>query len=105
MGCLASIRDVVPRIEEESLPVVVDTAATLSEDPLVLLAERFHQVARQLRDRRAGRSPLIIQDEYDVQYLLHALLRIFYNDIRPEETAPSLAGAAARMDIFQARCP
>jgi hypothetical protein len=78
----------------------VGAMAPRPEDHLMGLAERFHQVARQLRDRRAGRPPLIIQDEYDVQYLLHALLRVFYNDIRPEETAPSHAGAAARMDFF-----
>lgn len=61
---------------------------------------RFHQVARQLRDRHESRSMLDIKDEFDVQDLLHALLQIFYDDIRPEEWTPSYAGSASRMDFL-----
>src|SRR5262249_47411003 len=38
--------------------------------------------------------------EYDVQDLLHALLMIFFNDVRKEEGTPSYAGAASRMDFL-----
>jgi len=62
--------------------------------------KRFQSVARQLRDRRESRSTLDVKDEYDVQDLLHALLQIFYDDIRPEEWTPSYAGSASRMDFL-----
>ena len=39
-------------------------------------------------------------DEYDVQDLLHALLTIYFDDIRKEEWAPSYAGGASRMDFL-----
>jgi hypothetical protein len=72
-------------------------------DPLasvLRLCGRFHQVARQLRSRHDNRSTVEIEDEYDVQNLLHALLRIDFDDIRPEEWTPSYAGRSARMDFL-----
>lgn len=64
------------------------------------ICDRFHQVVRQLRCRHSGRSTLEVEDEYDVQDLLHAILRIFFEDVRPEEYAPSYAGKATRMDFL-----
>ena len=45
-------------------------------------------------------NTLDVQDEYDVQDLFHALLHIHFEDIRPEEWAPSFAGASSRMDFL-----
>jgi hypothetical protein len=64
------------------------------------ICSRFHAVARQIRDRRNGRSTLDVQDEYDVQNLIHALLKIHFDDIRPEEWTPSYAGGSSRMDFL-----
>jgi len=72
-------------------------------DPLPAIeriASRFHIVARQLRDRHADRPTLSVSDEYDVQDLFQALLRLFFEDIRPEEWTPSYAGGAARIDFL-----
>lgn len=67
---------------------------------LTKLFERFHIVARQLRRRHDGRPTMEINDEYDVQDLLHGLLRIDFDDVRPEEWTPSYAGASNRMDFL-----
>ena len=64
------------------------------------LLTRFHLVAQQLKKRHGHRDSLRINDEYDVQDLLHALLRIDFDDIRPEEWTPSYAGGSARMDFL-----
>lgn len=64
------------------------------------ICSRFHAVARQLRARHGSRPTLEVQDEYDVQDLLHSLLRVHFDDIRPEEWTPSYAGAASRMDFL-----
>lgn len=61
---------------------------------------KFHLVAHQLRSRHAGRPTLEVNDEYDVQDLMHGLLRIFFEDIRPEEWTPSYAGGSSRMDFL-----
>lgn len=67
---------------------------------LEILFERFHFIVRQLRDRYNNRKTLDVDDEYDVQDLLHALLRIYFDDIRPEEVTPSYAGSSKRMDFL-----
>lgn len=61
---------------------------------------RFHRVARQLRQRHDNRNTIDIEDEYDVQDLLHALLKLYFDDVRPEEWTPSYAGKSARMDFL-----
>ena len=65
------------------------------------ICTRFHIVTKQLRDHRhENRDTIIIEDEYDVQDLLHALLKIFFDDIRPEECTPSYAGKSSRIDFL-----
>jgi hypothetical protein len=57
-------------------------------------------VARQLRSRHADRETLSVKDEYDVQDLMHGLLRVFFDDVRSEEWTPSYAGSASRIDFL-----
>jgi hypothetical protein len=64
------------------------------------LLRRFHKTARILKHRHDNRTAFSIQDEYDVQDLLHALLRGLFDDVRPEEHTPSYAGGASRMDFL-----
>lgn len=70
------------------------------ENSLANLMNVFHQVVIQLRKRHDGRNTLDVEDEYDVQDLLHALLKIYCNDIRPEEWTPSYAGTSSRQDFL-----
>ena len=64
------------------------------------ILERFHLIVRQLELRHENRPTLNIRDEYDVQDLLHALLRLHFDDIRPEEWTPSYASGSSRMDFI-----
>jgi hypothetical protein len=68
-------------------------------DPIELvktLCSRFHSVARQLRLRGEYRATLSVEDEIDAQDLLHALLRIQFDDIAMDEWTPSYSSAAPR---------
>jgi len=67
---------------------------------IVKICNSFHLVARQLRKRHSNRATLEIEDEYDVQDLFHALLRLFFEDIRAEEWTPSYAGGSSRVDFL-----
>ena len=53
-----------------------------------------------MRERREQRPTLDEADEYDVQDLFHALLTIYFDDIRKEEWTPTYAGSASRMDFL-----
>ena len=64
------------------------------------LLTRFYLVARQLECRYNNRETLRIDDEYDVQDLLHALLKTMCDDVRPEDVAPTRAGASSRVDFL-----
>jgi hypothetical protein len=61
---------------------------------------RFHIIVTQLQKRYNKREPMIISDEYDVQDLLHSLLKLYFDDVRPEEWTPSYAGACSRVDFL-----
>jgi hypothetical protein len=39
-------------------------------------------------------------DEYDVQDVMHAMLRIYFDDVRAEETTPSYAAKSSRIDFL-----
>ena len=61
-------------------------------DPAELVkvfCSRFHSVARQLRLRGEYRATLSVEDEFDAQDLLHALLRIQFDNIDTDEWTPS----------------
>ena len=78
----------------------LESPAKTAIDKREQLSNRFHLVAKQLCVRHGGRETLKVNDEYDVQDLLHALLLFEFDDVRPEEHTPSYAGASARMDFL-----
>lgn len=67
---------------------------------VIQICSRFHLVVKQLKSRYSDRDTLVVKDEYDTQDLLHALLHIYFDDIRPEEWSPSYAGGCSRVDFL-----
>lgn len=84
------------RVKREAVKKEMDSAIK----KVKLLCQKFHVVARTLGKRYDKRTALEIEDEHDVQNLLHALLKIFFDDIRTEEWTPSYAGSSSRMDFL-----
>jgi hypothetical protein len=102
---LSVIRAVLTRLNRNPELLVRNKAAENPSDQtpvkaVLVICNRFHEVARQLVHRRENRSTLEIKDEYDVQGLLHALLQIYFDDIRAEEWTPSYGGGSSRMDFL-----
>jgi len=77
-------------------PITVEDANRLLENIL----SKFHLVVREIGERHENRPTLKIGDEYDVQDLLHGLLRLCFDDIRVEEWTPEYAGTSARIDFL-----
>jgi hypothetical protein len=82
------------------IPARAESSSLNTDVALHNLFDRFHIVVKQLRSRYKGRATLDIEDEYDVQDLLHALLRLYFDDVRAEEWTPSYAGGSSRMDFL-----
>jgi len=70
------------------------------EELLEVVVRGLRRAMHPLTHRRKGTQPLSFGNEYDVQDLLHALLRPWISDIRPEEFTPSYAGSSTRMDFL-----
>jgi hypothetical protein len=72
-------------------------SAVASADAVGLLRKignRFHAVARQLRLRHEGRPTIEVEDEYDAQDVVHALLCLEFDEIRRETWQPGYADGA-----------
>jgi hypothetical protein len=77
--------------------------STLDQDPLHLIRKvchRFHTVARHLRLRRDYRSTLEVDDDYDLQDLLCALLKVEFDEVATDEWTPPYSGGAPRMTLL-----
>ena len=72
-------------------------------DRIVSLCRRFPLFIERLQRRQRGRAAFVIADEYDVQDLLHAVLKLHFDDVRPEEYTPSYGGNASRVDFYLPR--
>jgi hypothetical protein len=98
--CLGTGVGILESIDEYTLKTAAANHHTCSAiNRIVSLFSRYHLVANQLLKRHGARNTITIGDEYDVQDLLHALLMIWFDDIRPEEYSPSYAGGSSRIDF------
>jgi hypothetical protein len=90
--------------EVQPLPVISGqrdpTKPAKIDELLEILLKGLRRTMHPLTYRRKGAQALSFSAEYDVQDLLHALLRPWVTDIRPEEFAPSYAGTSTRMDFL-----
>jgi hypothetical protein len=81
-------------------PAMVPTRPGKVEELIEIIIRGLRRAMHPLTHRRKGTQPLSFGSEYDVQDLLHALLRPWISDIRPEEFTPSYAGSSTRMDFL-----
>jgi len=95
VGVLEAVKE---EIESGEIGTTSDTKSPI--ELVQNICDRFHLVARQVRERYDDRETIDIKDEYDVQDLFHALLHLNFEDIRPEEWVPNNAGKSTRVDFL-----
>jgi hypothetical protein len=96
----ASIPAPVP--PQISMPAITN-AGQIQPDPLDALRKvclRFHAVARQLRLRKDYRTTLEVEDDYDLQDLLCALLKLEFDEVGADEWTPPYAGGSTRTTLL-----
>lgn len=99
-GACNNYIDLVKRLIRQVEIKIGHKQSNTSEDILTSIFNNFHQFARQIVNRHDNRSSIVIKDEYDVQDLIHAILRLHFSDVREEEYTPSYAGSSTRMDFL-----
>ena len=76
---------------------------TPDQDPLQLIRKvclRFHSVVRQLRLRKDYRPTLEVDDDYDLQDLLCALLKVEFDEVATDEWTPPYTEGASRTTLL-----
>jgi hypothetical protein len=73
--------------------------AVSSDEKLLFIFSKFHNIAKILELHRKNCSCFSIKKEYDVQLLIYSLLTLGFEHIRVEEPTGSHAGSASRMDF------
>lgn len=84
-------------------PAVVTGREQPTSDPVDALRKvclRFHAVARQLRLRKDYRTTLEVEDDYDLQDLLCALLKLEFDEVGADEWTPPYAGGSTRTTLL-----
>lgn len=89
---------IVVRRAIDGLVLISDDATPLQK--IIVLCRRFPLFVERLQSRQRERLPFEVNDEYDVQDLLHAILKLHFDDVRPEEHTPSFAGNSSRVDFY-----
>ncbi|MSS90737.1 hypothetical protein FYJ45_21520 [Eisenbergiella tayi] len=89
IGILKAFADIPPVVSSENIDTTLEKICT-----------NFHRCARSILNRHGNRNTLEIKDEYDVQDLLQGILRLFIDDVRPEDYVPSYAGGNSRTDFY-----
>jgi hypothetical protein len=65
-----------------------------------VVSSRFKRAARSLLSRRAGKNAFEINDEYDAQDLLHAMLRCYFKyPVRENPLSKIAASVSTRADL------
>lgn len=67
---------------------------------VVGLCRRFPLLVTELGNRYNKRAAFEVDDEYDVQDVLRAVLRLHFTDVRREEWNPSYGGVQSRSDLL-----
>ncbi|PYU21391.1 MAG: malate dehydrogenase, partial [Acidobacteria bacterium] len=82
--------------------MTAEATRTLKESDAVsivrVICRRFHAVVVQLQSQQ--RQALQINNEYDVQDILHALLELHFNNVRAKQPTPSFRGELSRTDFL-----
>jgi len=80
--------------------IALGSADTTPIERVLGLCRRFPLFVERLQNRQRKRDSFPVNDEYDVQDLLHAILKLHFDDVRPEEYTPSYSGNASKVDFY-----
>lgn len=84
-------------LESPVLPTPVESA----EELVGRMLKRFHNFAIDLETHpRKGQKGIQVNNEYDVQFLVNALMGLHFDNVKSEEPTPSIAASSSRLDFL-----
>jgi hypothetical protein len=101
---LMKYREEINLVLESEKPPIISREEELTENNAIedikMILSRFDKVVRQLGKRHRCGKIFEVKNEYDVQHLLHALLKIFFDDISTEVAIPGGVSGHTIMDFL-----
>jgi len=93
---------ILKRLKQYSIENPDATISKKSEkfDELRKIYNNFQKVSVLLANRKHHRTPYLIENEYDVQDLMHACLVIAFDDVRKEIWTPEYCGSSNKVDFL-----
>jgi hypothetical protein len=73
---------------------------TESSALIIRIMNNWSNMISSFKDPRSGVTQIHIKNEYDMQYLLEGVLRLFFADVRPETYTPNYANKSNRTDFL-----
>ncbi|QUY41224.1 hypothetical protein [Acaryochloris marina] len=98
-GRVLPVGEIPPSETSGTQVPAINTSSTV-EETLQVLVRGLPRAMYPLSHRRINAQSLTFNSEYDIQDLLHSLMRPWVADIRPEEFTPSYGGSSTRMDFL-----
>lgn len=115
MGYPAQSRNIIRAAIENTLEYIdtyetsysirseVSDDITESTDLIIRLFNNWSQMISSFTKHRKDVSEIKITNEYEMQYLLEGILRLFFSDVRPEAYTPNYANHSNRTDFILPR--
>ena len=86
---LKSLNALISIVKKTNIPESVQKIDKTDElDVLFKVIDKFTSAAKPLVNRRKGKERIELTDEYDIQDVLHAILKPFFPTLRSEEVVP-----------------
>jgi len=81
---------------------IINKLDTMTESSalVIRLMNNWSNMISTFNNPRAGVTQIRLNNEYDMQYLLEAILRLFFSDVRPETYTPNYANKSNRTDFL-----
>lgn len=99
---LGILNAVLDDLQQGRLEIRKEKQTSVVQGPVEIIrnvARRFDRAVSVLKDRKRDKPPFKVNDEYDLQDLFHALLRIQFDDIRTEVRTAKYSGSEKQMDF------
>ena len=73
---------------------------TESADLIIQIMRNWSNMIASFKEHRTDVNEIQVNNEYDMQYLLEGILRLFFDDVRPETYTPNYANKSNRTDFL-----
>lgn len=100
----AAIENALSYIKEyeqvNSAPTENSSEVTDSAALIIKIMDKWSNMISSFKEHRTDVKPIEVTNEYEMQYLFEGILRLLFDDVRPETYTPNYANKSNRTDFL-----